>query len=222
MASQEALYPYNDPGQLPITPVRDPDGEWLRLSIQLPGYTIWLRAWQVQVGRVVLYLLDSNDPANPPADPRHHQRAVRRRTGAAPAAGAPAGDRRLAAAARARTRARGLSSQRGARGLRGPGAGPDLHGGERPAVRRGAGGHARRQPLHHPHAGAGRLRSFRVRRSSSGTSGSTRRSGWASSPAGSSRSDGSDPDDPTSRSTWRTSPCAAAARSTASAACTAR
>ena len=64
--SQEEFYPYSDPAQLPITPVRGPGGEWLRLSIQLPGYTIWLRAWQVQVGRVVLYLLDSNDPANPP------------------------------------------------------------------------------------------------------------------------------------------------------------
>ena len=65
--SQEELYPYNEPAQLPITPVRGPSGEWLRLSVQLPGDVIWLRAWQVQVGRVVLYLLDSNDPANPPA-----------------------------------------------------------------------------------------------------------------------------------------------------------
>jgi glycogen phosphorylase len=66
--AQRALYPYNDPGQLPITPVRDQDGEWVRLEIQLPGYKLWLRAWQVQVGRVKLYLLDSNDPANMPAD----------------------------------------------------------------------------------------------------------------------------------------------------------
>lgn len=65
--SQEELYPYNEPAQLPITPVRGPGGEWLRLSVQLPGYEMWLRAWQVQVGRVALYLLDSNDPANPPA-----------------------------------------------------------------------------------------------------------------------------------------------------------
>ncbi|MEX2208281.1 MAG: alpha-glucan family phosphorylase [Myxococcota bacterium] len=64
---QEALYPHNDPGQLPITPVRDANGEWLRLEFQLPGYKLWLRAWQVQVGRLTLYLLDSNDPANPPA-----------------------------------------------------------------------------------------------------------------------------------------------------------
>jgi starch phosphorylase len=65
--AQQALYPFNDPGQLPITPVRHPNGEWLRLEIALPGYSVWLRAWQVQVGRVKLYLLDSNDAANFPA-----------------------------------------------------------------------------------------------------------------------------------------------------------
>jgi glycogen phosphorylase len=65
--AQQALYPYNDPGQLPITPLRHPDGEWLRLEVALPGYSVWLRAWQVQVGRVKLYLLDSNDAANFPA-----------------------------------------------------------------------------------------------------------------------------------------------------------
>jgi starch phosphorylase len=65
--AQQPLYPYNDPGQLPITPLRHPNGEWLRLEIALPGYSVWLRAWQVQVGRVKLYLLDSNDAANFPA-----------------------------------------------------------------------------------------------------------------------------------------------------------
>jgi starch phosphorylase len=64
--AQQALYPYNDPGQLPITPLRHPNGEWLRLEIALPGYSVWLRTWQVQVGRLKLYLLDSNDAANFP------------------------------------------------------------------------------------------------------------------------------------------------------------
>jgi len=50
--AQQALYPYNDPGQLPITPLRHPNGEWLRLEIALPGYSVWLRTWQVQVGRL--------------------------------------------------------------------------------------------------------------------------------------------------------------------------
>jgi glycogen phosphorylase len=65
--SQHALYPYNDPGQLPIRAVRDKDGEWFRLRVNLPGRSLWVRAWQAQVGRLKLYLLDSNDPANPPA-----------------------------------------------------------------------------------------------------------------------------------------------------------
>jgi len=65
--NQQAIYPYNDPGQLPITPLRLPNGEWLRLEITLPGHSVWLRAWQAQVGRVKLYLLDSNDVANIPA-----------------------------------------------------------------------------------------------------------------------------------------------------------
>lgn len=65
--AQQALYPYNDPGQLPIMPLRGPNDEWLRLKVELPGYSIWLRAWQVRVGAVQLYLLDSNDAANIPA-----------------------------------------------------------------------------------------------------------------------------------------------------------
>lgn len=64
--AQQALYPYNDPGQLPISPLRKADGEWLRLEIPLPGYSLWIRAWQVQVGRVKLFLLDTNDAANCP------------------------------------------------------------------------------------------------------------------------------------------------------------
>ncbi len=63
---QRALYPFNDPGQLPVTPLRQDDGEWLRLKIELSGNTVWLRVWQVQVGRIKLFLLDSNDAANFP------------------------------------------------------------------------------------------------------------------------------------------------------------
>jgi glycogen phosphorylase len=63
---QHALYPYNDPGLLPITPLRQENGQWLRLEVVLPGYSVWLRTWEVQVGGVQLYLLDSNDAANYP------------------------------------------------------------------------------------------------------------------------------------------------------------
>jgi glycogen phosphorylase len=65
--TQQALYPYNDPGQLPITPLRNADGEWIRLEIGMPGHRLWLRTWHAKIGRVSLYLLDSNDIANYPA-----------------------------------------------------------------------------------------------------------------------------------------------------------
>jgi glycogen phosphorylase len=65
--AQQAFYPFNDPGQLPITPLRRPNGEWLRLQIELPGCLVLARAWHVQVGRTSLYLLDTNEAANAPA-----------------------------------------------------------------------------------------------------------------------------------------------------------
>ena len=61
---QQALYPVNDPGQLPMRPLREPNGEWLRIQIQLAESKIWLRCWEVSVGRNKLYLLDSNDFSN--------------------------------------------------------------------------------------------------------------------------------------------------------------
>lgn len=64
---QREIYIHNDPGQLPILPLRKPDGEWLRIKVEFPGHAVWLRTWEVQVGRVRLFLLDSNDVANYPA-----------------------------------------------------------------------------------------------------------------------------------------------------------
>ena len=65
---QMEFYPYNDPSQLPVLPVRDREGEWLRVTVELPGRHLRLRVWEAKVGRVSLYLLDSNDPMNSPAD----------------------------------------------------------------------------------------------------------------------------------------------------------
>lgn len=65
--NQQALYPYNDPGQLPVRPLRGRDGEWLRLELPMPGHRLWVRAWKARVGRRRLYLLDCNDIGNPPA-----------------------------------------------------------------------------------------------------------------------------------------------------------
>jgi starch phosphorylase len=65
---QTELYPFNEPASLPVQPVVGPGGDRLLVSLTFPGRTIQLRAWQALVGRTVLYLLDSNDPFNEPAD----------------------------------------------------------------------------------------------------------------------------------------------------------
>lgn len=66
-SGQVARYPFNDPSQLPIRPLRNPAGDWLRLKLSLSRHTWWIRTWEAKVGRRRLYLLDSNDPANLPA-----------------------------------------------------------------------------------------------------------------------------------------------------------
>ncbi|MCK5229914.1 MAG: alpha-glucan family phosphorylase [Desulfobulbaceae bacterium] len=65
---QLEFYPYNDPAALPVMPLRDAKGNWLKIRVELPGRTLVLRAWEVQVGRIRLLLLDSNDPINTPGD----------------------------------------------------------------------------------------------------------------------------------------------------------
>ena len=65
---QTELYPFNEPAGLPVQPVVGPGGEQLRVTLHFPGRAILLRAWRATVGRTVLYLLDSNDPFNAPAD----------------------------------------------------------------------------------------------------------------------------------------------------------
>ncbi len=64
--NQRDLFPYNPPSWLPITPMRDGDGELLRVELDFPDYKLRLRVWEAKVGRLKLYLLDSNDPGNMP------------------------------------------------------------------------------------------------------------------------------------------------------------
>ena len=65
---QLSFYPYNDPTLMPVRPARDATGEWLQVSLPFPGRKLLLRVWEVSLGRVRLYLLDSNHPLNRPAD----------------------------------------------------------------------------------------------------------------------------------------------------------
>ena len=65
---QLAFYPFNDPLWQPVLPVRDTNGEWLSIELALPGRSLLLRTWVARIGRIELYLLDSNDPRNDPRD----------------------------------------------------------------------------------------------------------------------------------------------------------
>jgi len=65
--NQIALYPSCDTGDLPVCPVRNDKGEWLRIQLHTPE-ELWVRVWQAQIGRIKLYLLDTNDPVNHPVD----------------------------------------------------------------------------------------------------------------------------------------------------------
>ena len=46
--------------QLPLAPVRDAQGEWIKVHLTLAGRTVWAKVWCLQVGRVPLYLLDTD------------------------------------------------------------------------------------------------------------------------------------------------------------------
>jgi len=66
--NQRELYPFSDPSEIPVQRLRGTDGAWIRIPLDFPGRTVYLRAWSVNIGRLSLYLLDSNDPANDPSD----------------------------------------------------------------------------------------------------------------------------------------------------------
>ena len=61
---QQERYPTNDFFTLPVLPVRDSVGVNLKVPVKLPTGLVWLQVWRMQVGRVNLYLLDSNIPDN--------------------------------------------------------------------------------------------------------------------------------------------------------------
>ncbi len=46
--------------QLPLKPVRDERGEWVKTHVNLSGRTVWAKVWLLSVGRVSLYLLDTD------------------------------------------------------------------------------------------------------------------------------------------------------------------
>ncbi len=65
---QQERYPENDFFNLPLIAELDAAGQPVVVSAPLPGRDVQMRVWRIQVGRVPLYLLDANIPANRPED----------------------------------------------------------------------------------------------------------------------------------------------------------
>lgn len=53
-------YPPQEYTKLPLVPVRAKDGEWLKVNIEFPGRIVRAKVWMLPVGRVPLYLLDTD------------------------------------------------------------------------------------------------------------------------------------------------------------------
>lgn len=65
---QQERYPINDFYNMPLALERDSQGNELRISVDYPGRKVYARIWRVTVGRVPLYLLDTNIEPNAPHD----------------------------------------------------------------------------------------------------------------------------------------------------------
>jgi starch phosphorylase len=67
---QQETYPDNDFYNLPITLETGEDGKPILIDVPFPGRTVYCRLWRVQVGRIPLFLLDTNTPENQDSDRR--------------------------------------------------------------------------------------------------------------------------------------------------------
>ena len=69
--NQQSIYKDIDLMNLPINPVKDEKGEELKVLLKLPGKNLYLKVWKINVGRITLYLLDSDIPENTDEDYRN-------------------------------------------------------------------------------------------------------------------------------------------------------
>jgi starch phosphorylase len=61
---QQERNPVNDFYTLPVRPMRDEDGHDMTVQVKLPSGVVVIKIWQIAVGRIKLYLLDTNIPEN--------------------------------------------------------------------------------------------------------------------------------------------------------------
>lgn len=65
---QQAEYEKIDFGEVPALPALDQNGQEVLISVDLPGRTVYAKVWRIQVGRVPVFLMDTDVPRNAPQD----------------------------------------------------------------------------------------------------------------------------------------------------------
>ncbi len=65
---QQANYDFQHFSKIPVSPIKTKDGDFLTIQIMLPGRIMYARIWELHVGRIVLYLLDTDFEQNSPQD----------------------------------------------------------------------------------------------------------------------------------------------------------
>ena len=161
---QQERYPMNDFYTLPLTPVKDAEGRDLKVTVKLPTGNVFIQVWKLYVGRITLFLLDTNIPDNVlpqdrditdslyggDIDTRIRQEIV-------------LGIGGMRALAGDGPETHGVPHERRPLGLSGAGTDPLVHARRESGLRRSARSRARQQCLHHPHAGSGGHRYLRRR-----------------------------------------------------------
>lgn len=61
---QEAVYPYQNYNEMPVKPTMDAEGKEIIIPVDLPGRTVYLKVWEIQVGRIKIYLMDADITMN--------------------------------------------------------------------------------------------------------------------------------------------------------------
>ncbi len=65
---QEAVHEKLNFALAPASGVKDANGHDIMIEVELPGRSVWAKIWRIQVGRVPLFLMDTDVDANAPAD----------------------------------------------------------------------------------------------------------------------------------------------------------
>jgi glycogen phosphorylase/synthase len=68
LGEQQAIYDYQHFSKIPVTPVRDENGDFKLIQIMFPGRILYARIWNLQIGRIEMYLLDTDFEKNLPDD----------------------------------------------------------------------------------------------------------------------------------------------------------